>query len=343
MKHPKRNLFLLVILSLLLIGGYLFYSSSRFVPPTIPNPNGYDQLLAEAKQLAPRTGFYYEEGEEQRARIITTNDPVLERIQRALELPSVVPIDWDQPDLSAHLNDVQLIRTIARALSAARHEAKLAGDIAASNQYGLDLLKLSRRAQEGGLVTDMLTAAAYYGMGLGELAKKIDSLDQETCRDLTTAINPFWPLKEEGKLLDALETRVSAYIKRAHGTFQYLLASWQLQAQKQQMRSGYEEVLDRLESARQQLLLRLAIRQFQLDQERLPDSLDSLAPEYLPTIPTDPFTAGDFLYRASENSYELYSPGPDKVDNGNAKGSDDVSLDPSEDELEPMPDAQDQD
>ena len=60
-----------------------------------------------------------------------------------------------------------------------------------------------------------------------------------------------------------------------------------------------------------------------------PASLDSLAPNYLPTLPEDPFTGKPFLYRPTETGYLLYSAGADMDDNGgttldrwNAEGAD---------------------
>jgi len=46
-------------------------------------------------------------------------------------------------------------------------------------------------------------------------------------------------------------------------------------------------------------ILRLALMLYECDHGKLPESLDALAPEYLPSLPTDPYSGGPFHYRIS--------------------------------------------
>ena len=47
-----------------------------------------------------------------------------------------------------------------------------------------------------------------------------------------------------------------------------------------------------------------------------PNDLAKLAPKYIDTIPTDPFTGGDLHYRLEDGGYLLYSVGPNGKDDG---------------------------
>jgi hypothetical protein len=47
-----------------------------------------------------------------------------------------------------------------------------------------------------------------------------------------------------------------------------------------------------------------------------PAKLDELVPEFLPVVPTDPFTNRPLVMKASEASFKVYSLGPDGMDNG---------------------------
>ncbi|HEX2948176.1 MAG TPA: hypothetical protein VHV83_01165 [Armatimonadota bacterium] len=61
----------------------------------------------------------------------------------------------------------------------------------------------------------------------------------------------------------------------------------------------------------------LALRAYWCEHGRYPTSLHELTPEYLVSIPNDPFaTRGTFHYRRHGKSYLLYSVGPDGKDNG---------------------------
>lgn len=66
--------------------------------------------------------------------------------------------------------------------------------------------------------------------------------------------------------------------------------------------------------------LALALRLYQLDYGDFPETLDLLVPEYIPTIPPDPFRAdgGPFGYLPHDAEPRLYSIGSDGVDDGGA-------------------------
>ncbi|MEM7392554.1 MAG: hypothetical protein AAF492_09405 [Verrucomicrobiota bacterium] len=64
--------------------------------------------------------------------------------------------------------------------------------------------------------------------------------------------------------------------------------------------------------------LMIAIRRFQADHENEPpDRLDQLIPDYIESLPPDPFStnAADFVYAREAGSWRLYSLGPDAEDN----------------------------
>lgn len=65
------------------------------------------------------------------------------------------------------------------------------------------------------------------------------------------------------------------------------------------------------------LMLMSALEAYHLEHGRYPESLDSLVGEYIPRIPSDPFTdRKPFIYKLHGESYILYSVGPDMKDNG---------------------------
>ncbi|MBW3638019.1 MAG: hypothetical protein KY445_16365 [Armatimonadetes bacterium] len=65
------------------------------------------------------------------------------------------------------------------------------------------------------------------------------------------------------------------------------------------------------------LLLRFALRAYQLENGAFPASLNQLAPKYLQKVPTDYYADGaEFRYRIKNGDYELWSVGPDGKDNG---------------------------
>lgn len=77
----------------------------------------------------------------------------------------------------------------------------------------------------------------------------------------------------------------------------------------------------RNEAERDATRVALAIERFRLREGRLPEKLDELVPDFLASVPSDPFGAGPLRYRADETEYLVYSVGPDGVDDGGRSDS----------------------
>ncbi|CAN5868379.1 hypothetical protein BH11VER1_BH11VER1_37040 [soil metagenome] len=74
-----------------------------------------------------------------------------------------------------------------------------------------------------------------------------------------------------------------------------------------------EEALAEVTSTRQMVLM-LALRRYELSEGKLPDSLEQLAPRYLPVVPLDPFD--DAPMRWNPKTRVIYSIGEDAKDDG---------------------------
>ena len=65
------------------------------------------------------------------------------------------------------------------------------------------------------------------------------------------------------------------------------------------------------------LMLQLALRAYKLEHGAYPPDLKSLVPNYIKTVPADPFGGGEALrYKISGKTYALWSIGPDGKDDG---------------------------
>lgn len=63
------------------------------------------------------------------------------------------------------------------------------------------------------------------------------------------------------------------------------------------------------------LSLAFALQAYKLEHNIYPNTLDKLTPGYLPVLPDDPFAKyGTFIYHPAGNTYQLYSIGPDGID-----------------------------
>ena len=68
----------------------------------------------------------------------------------------------------------------------------------------------------------------------------------------------------------------------------------------------------------------IAVQRYRLANNKLPTSLDDLAPSYVDSVPIDPFTGNKLLYHFDEESYIVYSTGINRLDdNGNLTPTED--------------------
>jgi len=69
-------------------------------------------------------------------------------------------------------------------------------------------------------------------------------------------------------------------------------------------------------ASQQAMLAILAIEAYRRDHDALPPELGRLVSGYLPTEPQDPFTGKPLIYRVTGDTYQAYSVGPNRQDDG---------------------------
>jgi hypothetical protein len=73
----------------------------------------------------------------------------------------------------------------------------------------------------------------------------------------------------------------------------------------------------RIEAARRVVVAALALKRFQLQHGKLPATLDELTPQFLASVPVDPYDGRPLRYRLNaDGTWLLYSVGEDGVDDG---------------------------
>ncbi len=82
--------------------------------------------------------------------------------------------------------------------------------------------------------------------------------------------------------------------------------------------TSVREAYDRTLAIERLLMLKIAIRAYQLDHGRLPSQLTQLVPDYIPALPIDPFDPSGQppRFQNKGDDYLLYSVGQDGYDDG---------------------------
>ncbi|WP_152052957.1 hypothetical protein [Tautonia marina] len=314
--------FFVVVVAFASIVMALVRGSGPPAPPPIPDPNGYDLLVDAGLMIegTPPNEGQIDEADPDALRVwVLANQKALELADEGLELPSGVPLSFTQDD--ADMRDLGALRMLARLMLAEAIVAQEEGRIDAAADRCLAILRLSRNGTRNGLLIHVLVGFAIEGTGRERLQLLRDGLDEDQCRAIARAVMAFENQRADIEETIALETAwgletaprglklARTFIPGVRGKLDGLLIPALESARNASLRAS---TLTRL------LAIDLAIRAYQVRQNAPPDRVDQLVPDFLDTVPTDPFTDGPFVYRTTEEEpgFVLYSVGPDGKDDG---------------------------
>lgn len=348
MSSRPRRLTRWIIAAIGIVGmGVLLFAFSRrpapFTPPPVPDPNGYESLIRAGRIIEgspPNEGNIDEADPEELRAWVLANREALELADEGLELPSGVPLNFTRADVE--MQDLGALRMLARLMLAEAIVAQEEGRIDEAADRSLAILRLSRNGTRNGLLIHVLVGFAIERTGIESLRILRDELDEGQSREFARAVMTFEDERPDIEEAIALETawgletaprglRIArTFVPGVRGKLDGLLIPALESARISSLRAS---TMTRL------LAIDLAIRGYQARHNAPPDRLDKLVPDFLETLPTDPFTGGPFVYRAIEGEPEfvLYSVGPDGQDDGGTphpKGADwttasgDLALDP---------------
>lgn len=267
--------------------------------------------------------------------------PVLDATRKVVLQSCVVPVEFKPDFISHHMSELQSLRNLSRALRFASQVAVFNANLDTAAQYGIDILDLANATRRGGLIVDHLVAVAICGCGVESLRTLRDRFDENVRGKLIAALNRYESEREpyseiaardaiweaesghnddsnelsEDELIDP-DCDISVEEQRAMIQLVKDFGSWP-ESEMQAMHTHQDHhslAMTRL------LYVDLAIRAWKDCTGRYPHSIHDLAPDVFPCVTQDPFTGDEFVYRSADNSFELYSTGPDKTDSGGRFG-----------------------
>jgi hypothetical protein len=310
-----------------------------------PNPNGYADLVQAGKAFEPALPLMVDEAPEAELRaFVTQNRRFFEKVRIGLDRECLVPFLSD-PDhgieraLDHLIERGDAVRAVMRALEAEGRLAEMEGRTADAIHSYFDMLRLGRAAKRGGVLIDWEVGWAIQGVGVSGLIRLRASLTPDQCRELLDSLQP---INSEREPLDDVLRRGWIWAEHVlgwQGRLRRML--YRITGEAERQRQGFGEFAYLSDAKMQLLMCDLALRVYGWEHSSRPQKLTDLVPEYLATLPHDPFTGKPPIYRPTSTGYLLYSVGYDRVDDGGrawdyampARG--DIVLDePSENEEE---------
>jgi hypothetical protein len=302
--------------------------SDADMPPPIPSPNGYDDLLRAYKalkdempvakgQLPDYAKFETPALKEFVAKI---HEP-LAQIRDGLDRPFQVPYVYDLNVIMATtMRDVGQIKGfVNRALIAEGELARREKRTADAARSALDLIRV------GNALGHEVPMGLYYS-SLPSLYVGTDALrqmraelldDPVLCRKTITSLAR---LDRARPPVDRAIQREMAFMNinvRSYGLLASaaFAASGTLAKEKARAADSLHTANKRSEVFPRLLLVDLAILLYQKENQGAPPAnLEALVPAILPAVPLDPYTDKPLIYRVVKDGYQLYSAGPDRDD-----------------------------
>ena len=294
----------------------LFYRLLTPTPlPTLERrgPNGFDDFVGAGKMIGPRAArkmrLWDQLSHEALRAELGKHEAAFERLNEGLRKPSWNPHVYKPwPD-----EDIRALHQLTDALSARGELARRDDEIEKVLEGNLTLLRLAQVESKGEGVH------YYYGV-LSRYESDCYAGIWRCAMELPE--RRFLQLVKELCALEASREPWQAHLDRQRVIEQN--AGWQRHVQsilaqwsgKDPYASHAVEERRRVAMLRM-LITKLALRAYEFDHGRLPDSLSQLVPQYLPDVPEDPFIDGPIRYRRAGKTYRLDSTGPDgDYDNG---------------------------
>jgi hypothetical protein len=323
------------------------------VDTTLPTPNGYNELANIGKQFRASAMW-----KEIVANVVDTGklDAAIAKqeaefigLRKALDMPFAIPVHYDLISDTA-TDEFQSITNLAYVIDAKADALMRAGNEQESFAWRMDNLRLAQLFSRTGVLNHYSRSSAIEGDESGNVYRHLSSMSSSQLKTAIRELADYDRHREPFPKIRARqlvwEVKTNGWTNRIRDVFDNIADSGTVNV--------YADTIYPLDQAVYRLIqVEMAVRLYQIERDKLPDQLTDLVPNYLPSLPTDPFARGTqtFRYALSKRGFELWSTGPDRKDDGGAPlqrnqyggndlyGSGDVNLKDYFDRGEPAEDA----
>jgi hypothetical protein len=285
-------------------------------------PNAYPRLVELARQVeawnrsaVPPDDFVASNDAQQRGKAQELEALYREGIRLTAE-PGHVPVDVVREYFrGSSFDDLVAFRDLATAWRAEGESLAVKEKHDEAADYHLASISMANGVCRGGVVLHELVGNACEGIGVAGLAPIRAKLSPRRARHLLAQLSRIDASREP---IAAIDARDQASVRESaawRSRFAQAVAAWlnvRLGVGEELLTSGRH----RREAEIRLLMADLAVRLYQREHERLPQTLSDLVPSYLPSVPIDPYSGQPLIYRPEDGSFLLYSVGQDGSDDG---------------------------
>ena len=276
--------------------GLLLFWTAQPLPPiaSLPNPNGYDDLVKAGKMVTADVGDYDKIDEAQLRELVATNAEALQLLRAGLSNQCRVPAQqFSQTNMENHLNELAGFKKLAQVLAAEGRLAKMEGYPSEAARSYLDVFRFGTESARGGVLIDQMVGVAIEAIGVAHLQKLVDQLDAKSCRETAATLET---LDSQGRTWQQVMQQERDWSRRAYPGVRYELVRLMSRNSLNKDFQKTEEKFNKQQMKARQLTVALAARAYELEKGHPPASVADLVPDYLKTVPQNPITGTNLVY-----------------------------------------------
>jgi hypothetical protein len=257
-----------------------------------PNPNGYDQFIKAAGMVTGDSSKSDDMNEQDLRALVKQNAESLALMRSGFSNDCRVRLDYTGTN-AAYLQNLTSLKSLARTAAAEGRLAELENRPADAAKCYSDVIRLACESSRGGRIIECLVAVALESIGTSRLGKLVLVLEPGKCRELALALEMSDSLRDSTNVVLHQEREWARRAYGLKGQIQLIL-SWRTLKQTQQ---GCLARLHAQQLQTRKLMVDLAARAYESDKGQKPKDLNDLVPGYLKSVPLDPVTGTNLVYR----------------------------------------------
>jgi len=282
----------ILVFPFVLFFGFMIFMEEPLPPPaSLPNPNGYDDLVKAGKMVKGDYWDYDKASLEKLHGIVLTNAEALALARNALSNQCGVPLQFTKAYLTNHIQDLIAFRGLAQALVCEGRLAEKENRFNEAAKTYADAIHLGNEVAQGGLLVDAMLGIAIQSLGLAQLQTLATNLDAHSCRETIATLETLTTQRQSWAEIVRQE---NAWSRRTFGLRgQIMKVLYYSRREKNSQRAI--DTIKSTEKKQGQLVIDLAARACELEMGKPPVGISDLVPEYLKAVPQDPTTGTNMV------------------------------------------------
>ena len=234
---------------------------------------------------------------EQLRAFVAKNSEALALVRVGLSRQSRVPTADAQTNMTGHMTSLGKMKMLAQALNAEGLLAEMDHRADDAMHSYVDIIKFGNDATRGGPLIDALVRVACETYGITALQTLNTNLNANQCRELVRSLEAIEKTRETTEQVFVNEKnwiRGLPFHQRFTGFFAMIFGDPTLK----KVKSSATLKFHAKDKQRLELMIQVAVRAFELEKGTPPKTISDLAPDYLKTIPTDPLTGTNMVWKS---------------------------------------------